>query len=384
MQALRRTSQRPAFTLVEILIVIALIGVLAGILLVAVGGATDAAKRVQTKATMESLSTAIDAYILEHNERPGIVPVHVLHEGHVSEGAYITNTQNILLSLLGGARVSIRDDSGNPLDAAAEAEYQRFRSEAAANDDSAWYEFVLEDEHHPVTFAVIIRPRQIGRGPWVNGNQYGPYLSPKDHELLERWSTGYSTAPDGDSNIGVTEGYTALPDLSDAWGQPILVFQGDRSVGPILSLDEDTLAQFSPNGVDRYLGASRLGQLGARQITKQGENTRGSRIGLNESDPNERLYWLYLILSHPSMRWEYGDEDQPSYIGTARAGYAMVSAGPDGVFLGRKDGPIDEATGAPRAPSDYPAGIADADDPANGRDHIRLDDFDDVIMYGGS
>ncbi|MDP7070556.1 MAG: type II secretion system protein [Phycisphaerales bacterium] len=382
MLARRRTSQRPAFTLVEILIVIALIGVLAGILLVAVGGATDAAKRARTKSTMESLSAAIDAFVLEHGELPGIVPVHVLHHEHESEGAYITSTQNILLALLGGARVSVADDAGEPLDATAEAEYQRYLAEAVASDDGAWYEFTIEDEHHPLQFNVIVRPRQIGRGPWVNGKQYPPYLSPKDHELLERWSGDYqSDTPDGPANLGVTEGYTALPDLIDAWGQPILVFRHDRSTGPILPPDEDALPQFWPNGIDRYLGATRLGRMGERQLTKVGDDTQGSRIGLNSADENERNYWLYLLLSHPSMRWDYGDADAPVYSGTARAGYAMLSAGPDGIFLGRHDGPIDESDGAPIDPSDYPAGSGDI---AEGKDHERLDEFDDVIMYGGS
>ncbi|MCP4838180.1 MAG: type II secretion system protein [Planctomycetes bacterium] len=382
MQALRSTAQRPAFTLVEILIVIALIGVLAGILLVAVGGATDAAKRARTKGTMESLSAAIDAFVLEHGNQPSIVPMHVLHESHLSQGAWLTNTQNILLALLGGSRVSLLDEAGDPRDPTAEAEYQRYLADAIANDDNAWFEFTLEDPRYPLQYQVIIRPRQIGRGPWIDGQQFPPYLSPKDHELRERWAGDYqSQTPDGPNNIAVTEGFTALPDLIDAWGQPILVFQKSRSTGPIVPIDNDSLPQFWPSGIDRYLGATRLGQLGEVQLTRPADDPLGSRIGMNAANADERQYWLYLLLSHPTMRWDYGAGGNYAYSGTARAGYAMLSAGPDGIFLARRDGPIDENTGAPITPDDYPAGAGDA---AYENDHQRLKEFDDVVMYGGS
>jgi len=378
-----RGQARTAFTLVEILVVIALIGVLAGILLVAVGGATNAAKTLRTKATMESMASAIDAFVLEHRAMPGIVPVAALHSGN-STGAWMTNTQNVLLHLMGGARVSPRTLLG-PLNAAMEAEYNRFKDAAVSEDGVEPLVFALLDADHGITYQVVVRTPRIGEGPWINGRQFSPYLSPKEHELLELWPWGYGSSPelpDGADGQAIVAGFTALPDLADAWGQPILVFKRERDSGPVLpDSGGSSLPQFRLNGIDRYLGASNLGHLQERQLCRSGEPARGSRIG-DQSEANERAYWLYLLLSHPAMRWDYGDQGDPDYLGTGRAGYAMISAGSDGIFFGRNDGPRDDTTGVPIPPDDLL--IDDQSDPQFGSDHDRLKDFDDVVMYGGS
>ena len=112
----------------------------------------------------------------------------------------------------------------------------------------------------------------------------------------------------------------------------------------------------------------------SRQRCRLSEEARGSRIG--EGSGNlEREYWLYLLLSHPAMRWDWSDGDCE---GTGRAGYVMISPGPDGTFLARHDGPRDDTTGIPIPANDFPGNDNDHDD------HSRLKDFDDVVMYGGS
>jgi prepilin-type N-terminal cleavage/methylation domain-containing protein len=370
-----RGHRRSAFTLVEILVVIALIGVLAGILLVAVGGATTAAKTVRTKATMESLSAAIDSFVIEHGAMPGIVPVAALQPSG-SAGSWITSTQNILLHLMGGARVSPMSDDV-PLNAAMEAEYNRFKNVAEAEDGVIPVSFTLNDAAHNITYQVVVRTPRIGEGPWINGSNYAPYLSPKESELIEQWPWGYDAdLPDGPENQAVLAGFTALPDLVDAWGQPIIVLKRERSSGPILvpTDDIDTLPQFRINGIDRYLGATTLGNMQSRQLCRPGEAARGSRLG-EGSNNLEREYWLYLLLSHPAMRWDW---DNGGCEGTGRAGYVMISPGPDGTFLARQDGPRDDNTGVPIPAGDFPMGGDNPDD------HSRLKDFDDVVMYGGS
>ncbi|MDP7028678.1 MAG: type II secretion system protein [Phycisphaerales bacterium] len=375
-----------AFTLVEILIVIALIGVLAGILLVAVGGATTAAKVARTKSTMESVSAAMDAFALEHGTLPGIVPTHMLHEDD-SSGANLTNTQNILLHLLGGARVNILDADDNPVDQVLNAEYVRYRDAAASEDGVTPIEFVLVDpdpDHQPLQYAVVVRMPRVGEGPWINGKQYPPYLSPKDNELLERWGSGYDADPDGENGIAVTDGFTKLPDLIDAWGNPIMIFRKERDTGPLLlGLDtHEGTPQFRLNGIDRYLGSSRLGRTQAQQACDSAKPLLGSRLGADSND-GERDYWLYLLLSHPAMaRQSYFDDNdfttEDPRLGTARSGYAMLSAGPDGIYLARLDGPRNE-NGEPLPADEFPVTGSGWQE-----NYDRLDPFDDVVMYGGS
>ena len=62
------------------------------------------------------------------------------------------------------------------------------------------------------------------------------------------------------------------------------------------------------------------------------------------------------------------DPNQPTY-GTPRSSYMLMSAGKDGVYLGRYDGPVDDT------------GSFDFDE--DNATHEDLDSFDDVVVYGG-
>lgn len=351
------------------MVVIALIGVLAGILLVAVGGATDSAKKARTKATLESVGAAMDAFALEHGTLPGIVPMRCL-----GDGSKLTATQNIMLHLTGGARVSPRDMDETPLDPAAEAEYQRYLAEGQANDMLEPLDIWVGDPDRDMHYHIAIRIPQIGAGPFINGRQYAPYISLKDDEMVRQWVMTGDEDP-GSHQGSIEGGYNQLPDFVDAWGQPIIIMRRDRKGGPVIAESDDTtsLPQFELAGIDRYLNAVRLGDLEMRQTNGLADQFQGSRLTGGSNIQGERDYWMFLVLSTPAMRFDI--DSDPPYNGTSRAGYALMSAGPDGVFLARADGPLNDTTGAPDL---------DVNPDSEGRDHQRLKDFDDVIMYGGS
>ncbi|MDD5639229.1 MAG: SUMF1/EgtB/PvdO family nonheme iron enzyme [Candidatus Pacebacteria bacterium] len=65
-------SSADSFTLIELLIVIAIIGILAGILIVSMRSATDSANDARRKADISSINKAIMAYGTQHN---GIYPI---------------------------------------------------------------------------------------------------------------------------------------------------------------------------------------------------------------------------------------------------------------------------------------------------------------------
>ena len=57
-----RTTNRRAFTLIEILVVIGIIVLLAGILVPLVGRSLRQAKQTRTAADLQSISTALEAF----------------------------------------------------------------------------------------------------------------------------------------------------------------------------------------------------------------------------------------------------------------------------------------------------------------------------------
>lgn len=61
---------RDAFTLIELLIVIAIIGILASLLFPAVNGAIDAARKAQAKNDVVQIATAVIAYETEYGKLP--------------------------------------------------------------------------------------------------------------------------------------------------------------------------------------------------------------------------------------------------------------------------------------------------------------------------
>jgi prepilin-type N-terminal cleavage/methylation domain-containing protein len=65
-----RISSR-AFTLIELLIVIAIIGILMALLFPAVNGAIDAARKAQAKNDVTQIATAVTAYETEYGKLPG-------------------------------------------------------------------------------------------------------------------------------------------------------------------------------------------------------------------------------------------------------------------------------------------------------------------------
>jgi len=83
----RRGRGEVAFTLVELLVVVSIIGLLAGLAFPAIQGAMNSAKKGKAKSEMQSVITALKAYQNEYGRLPNPVALQGNGDGYFSESA---------------------------------------------------------------------------------------------------------------------------------------------------------------------------------------------------------------------------------------------------------------------------------------------------------
>jgi general secretion pathway protein G len=66
-----RNNSRAGFTLVEILLVVAILGILAGVAVVSLKGRTKTASVAATRTSIQAIGTAIDTYEVDNGVYPG-------------------------------------------------------------------------------------------------------------------------------------------------------------------------------------------------------------------------------------------------------------------------------------------------------------------------
>ena len=72
-----KSKTSAAFTLVELLVVISIIAILAGLSFPAVSGAMDSAKKTQAKSNAVQIATAVTAYEMEYGKLPTFTGITV-------------------------------------------------------------------------------------------------------------------------------------------------------------------------------------------------------------------------------------------------------------------------------------------------------------------
>ncbi|MBC8308933.1 MAG: type II secretion system protein [Phycisphaerales bacterium] len=340
------TKRRTGFTLIEILVVIAIIAVLAGILLAALGGVQSAAKKTQTNSLMQSFARACDEFALDHGRYPGLLPDSAI------DGLEITSTQNALLELMGGARVV------NPYSTtSASNEFNAFR------DNETDY-FTTTDSNTGIVWEFSFDANRFGEGPWINGRKYEPYFSPKSSDIV------YDPTQYDPVNTETTT--LRFPSIVDAWDKPIIYLRAIRKSGPIIDDPSNgsnanySLPQYELPGMNSFFADS-----------------LNSSFSLLANDSEDRVTWLTMLLAHPTF-WEQDttwDESGPYDVawGTSRGRYLIISAGPDTIFLEIENTPTNPFN------DDNPYTLQEIKTPTNTSvNPAMMESFDDVVVHGGA
>ena len=329
---------RRGFTITELIVVIGVIAVLAGILLAAMGGVRRKAMSTRTESTMTEFSKACDTFQLEHGRYPGVIPEDVLADTDVPK---LSGTENALLDLMGGARVS-----------------------SPTFTDADFGILVGEVIDLGAGWTLKVNLDLMGAGPLINGTPYAPYFTPQDSVLVAMKSDGDSAPYPFGRQAGAPVLVRQIPELMDAWGQPIVFVRRARPSGPLAALGpistSEVRPQFYMNSMKPYTTSMKLGEFGKDQNV----------LSILNTAPDENATFAQ-ILRHPSLG-SFGDALK-AQAGTARGAYILISAGPDGIYFSRQDGP-----GTLQVPiDDIIEGNPDYQNPT------IVKEYDDIRIFGG-
>ncbi|MHC5113799.1 MAG: type II secretion system protein [Planctomycetota bacterium] len=367
----RSAARRSGFTLTELIVVIAIIALLTGILLAALGAARESGRRTKTQSIMFAFAQACEAFEIEHGFYPGVVPEEILatHIHDISHGvdhATITSTTNAILHLQGGA---VRRDqvSGEAWDALG----------------AGWDEYMFVRPAGQA-LAVKINPARIGDGPVIGGKPYPPYLADAsaigDLSGFETWPGD----PGGGEEDGGSGGLQSLPHLLDGWGRPILYLRRSRDIGRLVWTAHQGVSrpQFY---IDSLWPYTRAASQSLVDPCSGGPDRGGSILATSYAGVGEGLDPSYTrrILAK-MLRSPLSNEDPTDILvpGTPRGAFMLVSAGPDGLYFSSADGP----GGASRQIGSSGCSNHEA---FPVEEFLLMDDevfdqFDDIRVYGGS
>ncbi|MHC4318927.1 MAG: type II secretion system protein, partial [Planctomycetota bacterium] len=333
------------FTMTELMVVVAIIAVLAGILLTAMGGVRRRAMSTQTQSTMQEFAKACEAFQIEHNRYPGIIPEQVLADIGTGGVPEISGTENALLDLMGGARTISQLNPNDPdfddIDACNTGGVLCPDLTAAAGQ---WY--------------LKADVNRIGEGPKVDGRLHAPYFTPSEAALQAvDCQVGEPCPPDP------ADPTPRIPDLVDAWGQPIVYVRRARATGPLAGDAGDSPPpQFFTASMTPYTTSEALGKFAKNQSTNS---------ILNSTAVDSSAIFAQ-ILRHPGFG-TFGTVDE-AMSGTARGAFILFSAGPDGIYFSKHDGP-----GTPGTPVDDIVAHTNS----NYNTPRVVDEYDDLRVFGG-
>lgn len=360
MKTARMRRGRPGFSLVELLVVLAIIVLVISIIVPALGRVRNAARKQDTRSRVEELTKAMQLFTLDNRRTPGyFTQAEMGMVDNATRG--FSQSQNVMLDLAGG--ITTQTGAG-------------IVSVGPMNDANK-------------RVNVNVNLSGTGNSGSAQGINKAAYYNPGDKYYRKQ------DGVEGGDRTGVPE-HAQLPELIDANGAPLLLWVADSvATGPINVPTDFARDQWALNNPPaRFYWNSNAAMLngspgiGTRRILQSG--TSGSL--LHQSVPGKSIS-LVGLLGNPGSPKAFTNADAlPAILPSAsRGAFLIQSAGEDGVYLGKVDRGGKQLSTPPlpvaqtlyyglnfRNPDNTP--ITDSN--GNTKSADVIENFDDVISWG--
>jgi len=295
----RSQVKAPAFTLIEILVVITIIVILIGILLPALSGASRAARGAKTLAIMRSVADAVDSFQVAQRRLPGRFSQTDMGANENADSVGLTQMESALLDIAGG--VVEKSGSNTP------AKDNLFRDVGPFSDDAK---------------NVRVDLSLVG-----NKNQ-GGYLSFDSDTLTGAFGQTGGGKYTGSADVAPSP--RDMLDVLDAFNTPILMFTRDLGGPKTIKTAQDFARVRSDDGKALFYWNTNAGMLAAGSVngsnhTQSSASAIGSEI---EEDQRERN--LVAVLGSPA----FPTPNDLSLPAQPRGSVVLISAGKDDAYVG--------------------------------------------------
>ena len=307
---IKASEPRRAFTLVELLAVIAIIALLMGILIPGVSAARNQAKKSKTRATVSALAKACETFSTDVGKYPQSGGENPFEPRDNRE--YLSGAQWLALQLAGGDQLGyVKPDRSNDFDANGFIDHEDWRK---------WYNGFVADR----------LPR------------LGPYI-PDDADVLpklEDYGEKHPGMPDG-LKVRNPELKFDLRFFVDAFGYPIIYYRANAGAkAPVTTGDGSSVSRgvYTQSDNAQFTGSDLAGPTGPAQEGYDFANTGkshhmkvlGYRTSENtEVEPETFVHAIYSRgvysaterSSGPGRIWPYNAKS-----------FLIISPGKDGLF----------------------------------------------------